>query len=178
MRDFTDSKSMAKSLRAGLAALGMDIPHAQALELVAQQFGAADWNTLSARIAAHRAQPLIKPVIPVIRSFDEDKARDFYLAYLGFSIDWEHRHNPDLPNYMQVSRSDCLLHISGHHGDATPGGRSFIRIKGIEGFYAELGARDYPNLNPSLERQPWGLEVNLTDPFGNRLTFCEQRGQG
>lgn len=177
MRDFTDSKSMAKTLRSGLAAQGIDIPHALALELVAQQFGAADWNTLSARIGAYRAEPLVKPVIPVIRSFDEDKAREFYLGYLGFAVDWEHRFAPDLPLYMQVSRSDCLLHVSGHHGDATPGGRSFIRIEGIKAFHGELKAKHYPNLNPGLDRKPWGLEVNLTDPFGNRLTFCEQRGQ-
>ncbi len=178
MRNFTDSKSMAKTLRAGLAAQGVDIPHALALELVAQQFGAADWNTLSARILARQAKPLVRPAIPIIRSFDEGQAQDFYLDYLGFSVDWQHRHADDLPLYMQVSRSECLLHISGHHGDATPGGRSFIRIEGIEAFHQELKSKAYRNLNPGLDRQPWGLEVNLTDPFGNRLTFCEQRGQG
>ncbi|MEL0436487.1 glyoxalase superfamily protein [Phycobacter sp. K97] len=177
MRDFTDSKSMAKTLRAGLAAQGVDISHAQALELVARQFGVADWNTLSAQILARQARPLVRPAIPIIRSFDDDQARDFYVDYLGFSVEWQYRHADDLPLYMQISRSECLLHISGHHGDATPGGRSFIRIEGIKSFHGELQSKEYRNLKPGLDRQPWGLEVNLTDPFGNRLTFCEQRGQ-
>ena len=32
--------------------------------------------------------------IPVLRSFDVPKAREFYLDYLGFGTDWEHRFEP------------------------------------------------------------------------------------
>jgi hypothetical protein len=41
-------KSQAKRLRADLAARGQTISHAQALETIAHQWGARDWNTLSA----------------------------------------------------------------------------------------------------------------------------------
>lgn len=47
----TQAKSQAKALRIQLAAQGTEIGHAQALERVAQQYGFADWNTLSAIIA-------------------------------------------------------------------------------------------------------------------------------
>ena len=40
------------------------------------------------------------PVVPILRSFDEGKAREFYVDWLGFRIDWEHRFDP-------VSRSTC-----------------------------------------------------------------------
>jgi len=40
--------------------------------------------------------------IPILRSFDEAKAREFYLGFLGFKVDWEHRFEPGLPLYMQV----------------------------------------------------------------------------
>ena len=40
--------------------------------------------------------------IPILRIFDEAKAREFYLEFLGFAVDWEHRFTPDLPLYMQV----------------------------------------------------------------------------
>ena len=30
-------------------------------------------------------------VIPVLRIFDIAKAREFYIDWIGFTIDWEHR---------------------------------------------------------------------------------------
>jgi hypothetical protein len=50
MRDFRDAKAMAKSLRAALAAKGLNITISQSLELIAKAFGVADWNTLAAAI--------------------------------------------------------------------------------------------------------------------------------
>src|SRR6185437_9009752 len=41
---------MAKSLRSCLAAQSVVLSHSQCLEIVAKQFGFADWNTLSARM--------------------------------------------------------------------------------------------------------------------------------
>jgi Glyoxalase superfamily protein len=52
MRDFRDAKAMAQTLRAALAAMGFKTTVSQSLELIAQAFGAADWNTLSAAIRA------------------------------------------------------------------------------------------------------------------------------
>jgi len=42
-------KTQAKRLRGDLAARGQDISHAAALEAIAHQWGARDWNTLSAQ---------------------------------------------------------------------------------------------------------------------------------
>ena len=57
MRDFRDSKTMAQTLRAALAARSLKISVAESLELIAQAFGMADWNTLSAMIRAAQAPP-------------------------------------------------------------------------------------------------------------------------
>ncbi|WP_299285863.1 glyoxalase superfamily protein [uncultured Tateyamaria sp.] len=46
-------KAQAKRLRAHLVAAGTPCSQAQALEAVAHQWGARDWNTLSARAADH-----------------------------------------------------------------------------------------------------------------------------
>lgn len=46
-----DAKVQAKALRSALCAQGTAISHAQALELIAVQHGARDWNTLRARLA-------------------------------------------------------------------------------------------------------------------------------
>jgi hypothetical protein len=50
MRDFRDAKAMARTLRAALAASGFKITISQSLELIAEAFGVADWNTLAAAI--------------------------------------------------------------------------------------------------------------------------------
>ncbi len=43
----------------------------------------------------------IRPAIPVIRIFDLEKARQYYLDYLGFSVDWEHRQEEDIPSTLR-----------------------------------------------------------------------------
>ena len=50
-----------------------------------------------------------------------EKAREFYIEFLGFAVDWEHRFEGVAPVYMQVSRGNLVLHLSEHHGDACPG---------------------------------------------------------
>jgi Glyoxalase superfamily protein/Clp amino terminal domain, pathogenicity island component len=57
MRDFRHAKAMAHALRASLAARGFKITVSQSLELIAEAFGMADWNTLSAKIRAEAAGP-------------------------------------------------------------------------------------------------------------------------
>ncbi|WP_457818672.1 glyoxalase superfamily protein, partial [Staphylococcus aureus] len=61
----------------------------------------------------HGAPPMVlSPAIPILRIFSVEKAREFYLDFLGFQVDWEHRFEPDLPLYMQVRRSGLTLHLS------------------------------------------------------------------
>jgi Glyoxalase superfamily protein/Clp amino terminal domain, pathogenicity island component len=57
MRDFRDAKAMAHTLRAALAAKGLKVTVSQSLELIAQAFGVADWNKLSAAIRAAAVAP-------------------------------------------------------------------------------------------------------------------------
>lgn len=51
------AKAQAKALRAALHQQGTAISHAQALELIAHQQGAKDWNTLHARLTLSNAPP-------------------------------------------------------------------------------------------------------------------------
>lgn len=112
--------------------------------------------------------------IPILRSFDEAKAKAFYCDFLGFSLDWEHRFAEGMPLYCQVSRGDCVLHLSEHHGDATPGAALRIGIGDATAFAAALREKNYGNARPGTQDQPWGFrECAVTDPFGNRLIFCQ-----
>lgn len=118
----------------------------------------------------------LSPAVPILRIFSVEKAREFYLDFLGFTLDWKHRFSEDLPLYMQITRSGLRLHLSEHYGDSTPGSAVFIPTEDIDALHQELSARQYRYARPGVETLDWGKELNLTDPFGNRLRFCQQIG--
>ena len=116
------------------------------------------------------------PVTPILRIFDEAKAREFYLGFLGFAVDFEHRFADDLPLYMQVSRAGCALHLSEHHGDGSPGAHLRIATSDVAALHAELTAKQYKNGRPGLVETPWQTtELTVPDPFGNRITFSQPK---
>ena len=106
MRTFRDAKLMAKTLRAELAARKQtDLSHSEALEIVTRQFGFDDWNVLAARIEQESQSRIVQSylvegadisdpkrattsTIPILRIFSEDRAKEFYLEFLGFKLDW------------------------------------------------------------------------------------------
>lgn len=112
--------------------------------------------------------------IPILRIFDVAKAEAFYDDFLGFAIDWDHRFGDGFPLYRQVSRAGLRLHLSEHHGDATPGANVFVTMRGVSAYHAELTAKAYPFLRPGIEDLPWGRMMEVIDPFGNRIRFCER----
>jgi Glyoxalase superfamily protein len=74
----------------------------------------------------------------------------------------------------QVSRSGLKLHLSEHHGDASPGSTVLIWMRGIADYHRELLAKDYRYNKPGLEEADWGARVmQVSDPFGNRLRFSD-----
>jgi catechol 2,3-dioxygenase-like lactoylglutathione lyase family enzyme len=117
----------------------------------------------------------MKAVIPILRIFDVEKAEEFYMDFLGFKRQWEHRFEPDFPLYMEVSRGDCILHLSEHHGDSTPGATIRIETSSIEDYHKGLIEKNYRFARPGLEQKPWGTkEISVGDPFGNRIVFFER----
>lgn len=40
--------------------------------------------------------------IPILRIFDEEKAKEFYLDFLEMKLDWEHRFEPKFPIYSCI----------------------------------------------------------------------------
>jgi len=116
-------------------------------------------------------------IVPILRIFDVDKAKEFYLGYLGFQVDWEHRFDDNAPLYMQVSRGSLVLHLSEHYGDGTPGTVISVRMRGVEEFHRELSAKNYKYLRPGLDDERPDLPfktVKTIDPFGNRIRFSER----
>ena len=95
-------------------------------------------------------------VIPILRIFNIAKADEFYLGFLGFKVDWDHRFDPIAPLYRQISRGNLILHLSEHHGDGSPGARLRVMMRGVEEFYREISAKNYRYMPPGLEKTPWG----------------------
>ncbi len=111
---------------------------------------------------------------PILRIFDEAKAKEFYVDFLGFKIDWEHRFEPGPPLYTQISKDGCVLHLSEHYGDCCPGAAMRIETNELDAFHAELIAKRYKYCRPAIEKMPWGTrDMSVKDPFGNRLTFTD-----
>jgi catechol 2,3-dioxygenase-like lactoylglutathione lyase family enzyme len=175
MSTITQAKTMAKLLRTSLAAQQHEISHSAALELVAQQLGFKDWNTASGVLPEGDAPAGITftKAIPILRIFDEAKAREFYLGFLGFSVEFEHRFEPSLPLYQGIERAGLQLHLSEHHGDASPGSTVYVPMQGIEAYRDELIAKQYGYGRPGIVEQPWGKILEVYDPFGNRIRFSQ-----
>lgn len=175
MSSIEQAKHMAAKLKSSLALRDLHISHSAALETVAHQLGYRDWNTASATLPAHIPSSTVSFIktIPILRIFDERKAREFYLDFLSFSIEFEHRFEPGLPLYMGIVRNGLQLHLSEHHGDASPGATVFIPVQSIQLFRDELHEKNYHYGRPEIVKQGWGSVMEVHDPFGNRLRFCQ-----
>ena len=115
--------------------------------------------------------------VPILRIFDEAKAREFYVDFLGFQVDWENRLTDEAPVYMQISMGNCILHLSEHFGDSSPGSSLRITTEDVHGFQQTLIGKAYRHANPGVETMPWGTsDMSISDPFGNRLIFSTNAG--
>lgn len=112
--------------------------------------------------------------VPILRIQDESLAREFYVDYLGFTVQWEHRFEESLPLYMRISRGATVLDLSEHHGDGVPGSAVWIPIADAQAFHAEISARGHRRVRPGIDPDgPGGPTIQVIDPFGNILRFAE-----
>ena len=114
--------------------------------------------------------------IPVLRMFDEAEAKAFYVDYLGFEIDWEHRFEdrPSSPLYMQVRLGQAVIHLNGHATQETPVAEVRIPVKGIDAYCDFLRAKRMVYPKPSVVDPRYtgkNTDMNLIDPFENYLVF-------
>jgi catechol 2,3-dioxygenase-like lactoylglutathione lyase family enzyme len=114
-------------------------------------------------------------VIPILRIFSIEKAREFYVGFLGFAVDWEARFDDKAPVYMQMSRGTMLLHLTEHHGDCCPGSTVHVEMRGLADYHREVNSKGYGFMRPGLEPAPWGADImEVIDPFGNRIRFSQR----
>ena len=103
---------------------------------------------------------MAEELVPIFRV---SGARDVVAWYhrLGFEVVGEHQFELGFPLYVFLRRGDVHLHLSEHNGDAPIGSLAYFYADEIDSIAAEF--------HVPVESQPWGREVELTDPSGNRL---------
>lgn len=73
-----------------------------------------------------------------------------------------------------MSRDGLVLHLTEHHGDSTPGAVVYVYMTGVQELCAELNDKASVGHNrPGLESADGRTELEVIDPFGNRLRFGE-----
>jgi hypothetical protein len=184
MRTYKDAMVMAKCLRNSLAAKNVSLSHSECLELVAQEFGFPQWNTLSAKLDVeagrlHRPEePLIslRPPIAVLRVASLEEAIPFYIDFLGFHFDFDPP--PAGSTHTIISRSNVNLHLSANahrHG----GAGMLIRMGGLDALHRELSGKSSPFSPSEISFTPWDSRVfHVIDPFGNGIEFWENNRPG
>ncbi len=160
-----EAERAARVLRADLP----DLSHSRALEIVAHQLGHRDWDTASARLAGG-----VGAAVPILRMVDVPTAHEFYLDYLGFTVEWEHRFEPHLPLYTRIRRDQLVIDLSEHHGDGTPGAALWVPVTDVHALHRELSAKHYPRQCPDVDEQaPGGPTLEVIDPSANTIRFCQ-----
>lgn len=107
---------------------------------------------------------MAEQAIPVLRVTDVSVSLAWY-ARLGFSEEWRHQFEEGYPWFVSVVRGEVRLFLSEHEGDAAPDTLVHLRLGGLDHLAAELGEPVRP--------QPWGRELAVTDPDGNRLRISD-----
>lgn len=182
MRTYQDAKTIAKSLRASLASRGVSFTHSECLEIVARQFGFAEWNILAAKLSAEEAGEgppesgvHLQPPIPVMRVASLEAAKPFYVGFLGFRLDWGYEEGS---TFAQVTRSGVSLHLNAESRLEGSSGM-LVRMNGIEALHVELSAKEGAFAPSALSFTPWDSRVfHVVDPFGNAIQFWENNPPG
>ena len=106
----------------------------------------------------------MEQIIPIFRAEDAQAAARWY-ERLGFEKSGEHRFAPGLPLYVFLRRGDVQIHLSEHTGDARPDSLVYFWVDDIDPVAAEFDV--------DVRLQPWGRELEIRDPDGNRLRIAE-----
>lgn len=163
----------------------IELSHAQCVELVAAQPALVTENAQPARSPAEADQlpwGARSTTIPILRIFSVEAALQFYVEFLGFTLDFGGPAGGEgTAYYGQVSRAHTTLHLTQVGYDPNPGATVMIWISGVGELREELdGRREHVRVwgpavwVPDVEQAPWDARVlTIGDPFGNHLHFNE-----
>jgi catechol 2,3-dioxygenase-like lactoylglutathione lyase family enzyme len=99
-------------------------------------------------------------ITPILHTENAQASAAWY-ARLGFVRQWEHRFEPGFPLFLCISRGSMQIFLSEHRDDARPDTLLYLHVSDVEAVAAEFQV--------AVEEAPWGREIHLKDPDGNRL---------
>ena len=111
-------------------------------------------------------------VMPTLRITDYARSKQFYVDGLGFQVDWEHRFEPGLPVFAQVSREGLAFFLTEHTGDCPVGGLIHLYIADVDAWYGEFRRKGVPVHEPPDEYLQGLRSMTVVDPDGNKLHIC------
>lgn len=123
------------------------------------------------------------PAVPILFVRDVSAAARFYESRLGFTTEFLHG---DPPFYGAVRRDGAVLHLRfvARPNFAELAAREVslilatIAVPDVRALYAELEGRGAPFVQ-HLVQQPWGgLDCQVEDPDGNRISFVTYLHRG
>ena len=124
-----------------------------------------------ASVSAPSSRTTVGGVVPILRVANLDTSVEYYVARLGFEIQWKS------DGMISVRRGRTSLMLC--HGDqGHPGTWLWIAASDVDELYAELSARGAMLRHPPAN-YPWGSrECQITDPDGHVLRFGADLREG
>jgi len=110
-------------------------------------------------------------VFPQLRMTNWVRTRAFYVDGLGFSVDWEHRFQPNLPVFAQITRDGLSLFLTEHAGDCQVGGAAYLVVDDVDELFREIAGRGITPAEPPGDTEWHAREMTVVDPDGNTLRF-------
>lgn len=114
---------------------------------------------------------MTQTVIPVLRMTSAATSFPFYTLGLGFTIDWEYRHEPGFPVFAQLTREGQSIFLTEHAGDCQVGGAIHFSVPDVDKCHLAFKASGHIDTKPPLDTAWKTRELQVIDPDGNRLTF-------
>ena len=199
MRDFRDSRGMAKTLREALAEKNVSFTQSESLELISKLFGLSNWNVLAAKIETARAEHIFAPSpseplkmeadavrTPAISPFfivsDVERTITFYRDKLGFAIG--HKSPATDPFFAILYRDGAQIFIKSEHGIApVPNSKRHVHLRwdayvyapDPDALYADFAAYGASFGEPLKDTHDGLRGFEVTDPDGFVLFFGRPR---
>lgn len=110
-------------------------------------------------------------VIPVLRVTKAATSFPFYIEGLGFTVDWEYRHEPGFPVFAQLTREGQSIFLTEHANDCQVGGAVYLRVPEVDACHRAFQATGRVDAKRPHDTAWQTREMLIVDPDGNRLTF-------
>lgn len=106
---------------------------------------------------------------PTLRARNVRALAEWYRDALGFEIRllWD-----DPPTHAMIGRDEIRLAIAPRDSEFGPVA-AYLHVEGVDGFYAEVLARNVATLRPPEVTAYRMKDFTLSDPEGNCLTIGE-----